>query len=644
MIGRSPVLSTMFRNRFQKKWGRILNFLIFLLVTIHCVLKVLYCTGTYNHNRKPVIMNYYIKLARTALKILAKEGPASLARKGRKYYRLKNQYDIWQKLHENDLMSTKPLNYTPLISVVAPVYNVKREFLVSCIESVRSQTYENWELVLVDDCSTMDEVRSTLLEYEGKERIKIIYREKNGHISACTNTGIENTTGEFVGLLDCDDTLAPNALYEVAKLLNDNKELDFIYSDEDLMTENGKKRMNAFFKPDWSPDTFMSLMYTCHFSVYRRSLLKELGGLRVGYEGSQDYDLVLRVMEKTKKIGHIPKILYHWRARKESTANALSAKPYIKETTVHAKKDALKRRGLTGHLEWEELTRQYRVVYEPHNNPKVSVVIPSKDNYNVLLQCIKSLYDITEYKNFEVLVIDNGSTEENRQRIKKMLSSYGARYEYRPMEFNFSSMCNIGASLTDGELILFLNDDIEIRGGEWLLRLAGHAALPHAGAVGCKLYYPGEKEIQHCGVLNLPIGPGHAFHHFTDKGMVLYYGRNLLEYNFSAVTGACLMVERKKFDEVGGFDESLAVAYNDVELCFKLIEAGYFNVLRNDVVMIHHESVSRGYEDVSKEKLARQKREMKRLYELHPNWKGKDPFYNINLTRDKGDFSFDIPL
>ena len=589
-------------------------------------------------------MNYYLKLLLTGSKILLKEGPRQMVRKGRRFFRLVHQYDIWMQMHEKDQLKTEPLSYRPLISLVVPVYNVQRDFLKECIESVLSQTYDNWELILVDDCSTQEEVCTTLEEYEGREKIKILYRPENGHISACTNTGIEAATGEFVGLIDCDDVLAVNALYEVVHLLNEDSGYDYIYTDEDLMTEDGKKRMNAFFKPDWSPDTFMSLMYTCHFSVFRRSLLTELGGLRIGYEGSQDYDLVLRVMEKTNHIGHVPKILYHWRARKESTANELSAKPYIKDTTVRAKEDALKRRGLQGHLEWEALTSQYRIVYDPINNPKVSVVIPSKDNIDVLSVCLKSLYSVTKYANFELVVVDNGSKNENRKKIESMLQGYGAKYIYEPKEFNFSQMCNRGAEETDGDFLLFLNDDIEICGEEWLSRLVGHAQLPHAGAVGCKLYYPGHTEIQHVGVLNLPIGPGHAFHHFTDADMVLYYGRNLLEYNFSAVTGACLMVDRQKFKEVGGFDESLPVAYNDVELCFKLIDAGYYNILRNDVVMIHHESVSRGYEDVSEEKIQRQMREMERLYELHPNWKGRDPFYNVNLTRDRGDFSFDIPL
>ena len=257
----------------------------------------------------------------------------------KRFYRLKHQYDIWIRLHETDTLVTEMLDYNPLISVVVPVYNVESKMLRACIDSVREQTYSNWELVLVDDHSPMKSVRETLEKYQGQKRIKIIYREKNGHISRCTNTGFAAATGEFVALMDCDDTLAPNALYEVAKLLNRDRTLDYIYTDEDHISENGKQRMDAFFKPDWSPDTFMSLMYTCHFSVFRRTLIEELGGLRPGYEGSQDYDLILRLMEKTDRIGHVPKILYHWRERKESTASDLSAKPYVLETTTKAKEE-----------------------------------------------------------------------------------------------------------------------------------------------------------------------------------------------------------------------------------------------------------------------------------------------------------------
>ena len=584
-----------------------------------------------------------LKKIKKAVRILATGGPAALKTKLKNSYRKKHQYEYWIELHETDQDVTEELAYQPLISVVVPVYNVKSRLLRECIDSVLAQTYTNWELILVDDCSSMRSVRPTLRRYEGRKGVRIIYRKENGHISRATNTGFDAASGEFIGLMDCDDLLAKNALYEVAKLLNQQRDLDYIYSDEDHISEDDRKRMDAFFKPDWSPDTFMSLMYTCHFSVYRRSVINEVGGLRVGYEGSQDYDLLLRVMEKTDRIGHVPKILYHWRERRESTAKQLSAKPYVLQSTVRAKENALSRRGLTGHLEWSEPTKQYRVVYEPQNNPKVSIVIPSKDNHDVLKRCVEGIQNITAYPNREIIVVDNGSTPGNKTKIAEMLRKQNVTYLYRPMDFNFSAMCNIGAKETDGDYILFLNDDIEIQGEEWLSRMLGHCQLAHVGAVGCKLYYPGGEQLQHCGVLNLPIGPGHAFHRFEDKDMIFYYGRNLLEYNFSIVTGACLMVSRAKFDEVGGFDETLPVAYNDVELCFKLIDHGYFNVLRTDVAMIHHESVSRGYEE-SPEKIERQQREMAHLYELHPKWKGVDPCYNPNLTKDRGDFSFDIPM
>ncbi|MCR5701456.1 MAG: glycosyltransferase [Lachnospiraceae bacterium] len=558
------------------------------------------------------------------------------------YLNRTNQYDMWMQENEKNLSEVTKLSYNPLISVVVPVYNVQSNMLRECIESVVNQTYSNWELILVDDFSTQPQVRETLKDYENTDRIHVIYRTENGHISKATNTGIEAATGEYIGLMDCDDVLAVNALYEMAKKLNENKEYDFIYSDEDKLSEDGKKRKDPFFKPDWSPDTFMSLMYTCHFSIFRKTLLDELGGLRVGFEGSQDYDLVLRLMEKTDKIGHVAKILYHWRERKESTASSMTAKPYIVESTKKAKEDALERRGLKGHLEWIDEVAQFRVVYEPMDNPKVSIIIPSKDNYDVLKQCFVSMKENTAYENYEIILVDNGSDEENKKLYEELCKEYNARYEYRPMDFNFSAMCNIGAELATGEYFLFLNDDIEIRGSEWLTRLLGQAQVPHTGAVGARLLYPKDNLIQHCGVLNLPIGPGHAFHQIDDS-INLYWGRNIVDYNFLVVTGACLMVSKQKYDEIGGFEENLPVAYNDVELCFKLAEKGYFNVIRNDVVMIHHESVSRGYDEQSEEKRARQMREMAKLYEMHPKFKnGYDPCYNPNLVKDRGDFSLDL--
>lgn len=570
-------------------------------------------------------------------------------------------YNAWIAANECDILSVEELTYQPFFSVVIPVYNVEDHMLCECIDSVLGQTYKNFEIILVDDASTQESVRKTLGKYEGRDGITIIYRKENGNISRATNDGIKAAKGEFVALCDCDDLYAPNALYEIAKKLNEDSALDYIYTDEDKISEDGKVRRDPFFKPDWSPETFMSYMYTCHLSVFRRAVLEEVSGFRPGFEGSQDYDLVLRVMEKTPHIGHVPKILYHWRMRKESTANAMTAKPYVMNATSKAKEEALERRGQTGKLTLLPEISQYRVTYIPQGNPSVSIIIPSKDNPEVLKMCLTSILQHTDYENYEVVIVDNGSSEENKKKIEDMVQQEEQAgtmkniiYFYEPMEFNFSRMCNIGAEKASGEFLLFLNDDIEISEAvkqnpnltepveQWLTVLTGQAQVSYTGAVGCKLYYPGGIQFQHAGVLNLPIGPGHCLYGMDDD-LNYYYGRNLLDYNFCAVTGACLMVERKKLDEAGGFDEELAVAYNDVALCFRLLELGYYNVLRNDVALVHHESVSRGLDQASEEKEERRKCEMKKLYEKHPKFLGGyDPCYNPNLVPDKGDFSFNM--
>lgn len=572
----------------------------------------------------------------------------------------KSSYRRWIDANECDIMRVTELEYNPLFSVVIPVYNVADNMLRECVDSVLGQTYKNFEIILVDDASTQKSVRKVLGEYEEKPGITVIYREKNGHISRTTNDGIHAAKGEFVALCDCDDLYAPNALYEMAKKLNEDPDLDFIYSDEDHISENGKERSNPFFKPDWSPETFMSFMYTCHLSVYRRALLEELSGLRVGFEGSQDYDLVLRVMEKTMRIGHVPKILYHWRMRKESTANAIAAKPYALEAAEKAKKEALVRRGLKGEVTFLPAIAQYRVTYFPQGNPMVSIIIPSKDNPKMVAMCLDGIVKHTDYENYEVILVDNGSKEENRKEIESLILNYQqagelqVRYIYRPMEFNFSKMCNMGAKEAKGEYLLFLNDDIEVSEEvkksphytagveQWLSVLLGQAQVSYTGAVSCKLYYPGGIQIQHAGVVNLSIGPAHGLYGLNDT-FNYYYGRNLMDYNFCSVTGACLMIDRKKFEEAGRFDEDFPVAYNDVSLCFRLVELGYFNVVRNDVILIHHESVSRGLDRESAEKEERRSREMQKLYEKHPQFlKGYDPCYNPNLVSDSIDFSIDM--
>lgn len=594
-------------------------------------------------------MNKIIKKIKTAWNTLSEEGMLAFLYKFKCIYYPNinigkdnnSKYQSWIKKNEKAITQKEVLAYEPLISVVIPVYNVSEKMLKSCIDSVRKQTYSNWELCLADDASTLPEVKKCLEQYEGTDKIKIKYRKQNGHISACTNTAISMAEGEYIAFMDCDDVMAPNALYEVTKLLNDNRELDFIYSDEDKLSEDGKKRHQPHFKPDWSPDTMMSLMYTCHLGVYRKKIGDELGWLRAGFEGAQDYDFTLRFTEKTNKIGHIPKILYHWRERKESTAINPEAKEYVKEATRKAKEEALERRGIQGEVEWVDGIYQYRVNYIPPKDTLVSIVIPSKDNFEVYKRCVDSILEKTKDIAYEVVTVDNGSSEENRKKYAEYAKKNNINYIYHPMEFNYSKMCNMGVKEAKGNMILLLNDDIEALDGTWMLRMAGHAALKNTGAVGAKLYYPDSKLIQHIGVVSLEAGPSHSFGQMEDEP-VYYFCRNKIEYNYSAVTAACLMVQKKKYLEVGGLDETFAVAYNDVDFCYKLTEKGYYNVSRMDAVLYHYESLSRGSDVIDPEKYGRLMKERTRLYNKHPQFLRKDCFYNPNLTMYRADCSLNL--
>lgn len=581
----------------------------------------------------------------TGLRILREEGPMTflyvLKNKYNKSLQKNSAYYDWIKENEKNIMNQEKLAYNPLISVIVPVYNVVDKQLNDCIQSVIKQTYSNWELCLVDDASTWKNVRKTLKRYEKNSRIKITYREENGHISRATNDGISIAEGEYIAFLDCDDVLAPNALYEMALKLNENPKYDFIYSDEDKISEDGKLRHMPHFKPDWSPDTLMSHMYTCHFGLYRKSIALSIGGIRVGYEGAQDYDFTLRFTEKTDRIGHIPKILYHWRERAESTAINPGSKPYIYEASRKSKQDAIDRRGLKAEIEFIDQIYQYRVNYINNENPLVSIIIPSKDNYDILQRCIDSLVSITEYRNYEIIVIDNGSSKENKDKYQHLCKNHNCKYNYIKMNFNFSSMCNLGASFAKGKLLLFLNDDVEIIDGGWLKRMIGQASLKHTGAVGAKLLYPDSSIIQHTGIINIKAGPVHYLAGLDDANHY-YFARNKMDYNCCAVTAACLMIEKSKFDEIGGFNEDLAVTYNDVDLCFKLVEAGYYNIVRTDVILYHHESISRGNDLMNASKMTRLITEQKRLYEMHPLFDGYDPFYNPNFTQRKNDFSVKV--
>ena len=541
------------------------------------------------------------------------------------------------------------LVYRPLISVVVPVYNAGKNILSECINSVLNQSYDNLEICLADDHSTNEETVMCLREFEKKDsRVKVIYREKNGHISEATNSAISIANGEYIGLLDNDDILHKDALYEVVRVLNKDKNIDMIYTDEDKIALNGK-RYFPHFKPDFSPDTLYSSNYICHFTVLRKNIVEEIGGFRGEYNGSQDYDLFLRFTEKTKNIYHIPKILYHWRMIEGSTSSDASSKNYAYEAGKRALEDSLKRRGVKGKVNLIGTPQMYDIEYEIQGNPLVSIVIPTKDKIDVLKRCLDSIYEKTDYDNFEIIVIDNNS---EAPKTFKILDEFKDRYDnfsyytYK-CEFNYSYLNNEAVKKAKGDYIVLLNNDTEVITNNWLKKMLGYAMQEHVGCVGAKLLYPTDT-IQHCGVV---IGiAGVAAHAFVDTGLdnFGYFGRLIAAYDWSAVTAACLMVKKSKYDEVGGLDEYLKVAYNDVDFNMKILEKGYYNVVLPSVMLYHYESLSRGNDLDEKNK----PRYIEEVNYISKKWgsKGlKDRFYNENLSYyypfyfDKADqkFSFE---
>lgn len=548
----------------------------------------------------------------------------------------KTDYEYWIEDNADKENHYEKFAYNPKISIIVPVYNVLDKHLIPCIESVVNQLYDNWELCLADDCSTWESVRKTLKGYENNPKIKIVYRTENGHISRSSNSALEVATGEFVAFLDCDDLLSPNALYEVVKLLNKNRDLDYIYSDEDKIDDNGKKRKDPFFKPDWSPDTLMSCMYTCHFSVYRRSIANEIGGLRIGYEGSQDHDFALRFTEKTNKIAHIPEVLYHWRTREESTSGSSEAKPYTIKAAYKSKVDALERRGLNANMEFIPVLNQYRVDYISQDNPLISIILQTKDNCKKLEKCLSSIVELTEYTNYEIVLIDNNSLDNNRKYNKKLAEKYNCNYYYLSENLGFSKICNMGSELAGGTYYLFMNDALQVIQADWLNKMIGHAELRHTGAVGTKILTAKDGKILHMGIVNLERGPVYAYHKLEDSAIFLF-GRNRIDFNYVAVSSCCLLVSGEKFKEVGGFNKLLSQRYSEVEFCFRLIEAGFYNVLKTGVVMIAPD-----IENTDHILWEQQDNiiELRKMNELHPNFAGADPFYNHHLCSKVADYSF----
>lgn len=534
--------------------------------------------------------------------------------------------------------------HQPMISIVVPTYNTTPAFLRDAIESVQTQSYENWQLCIADDASTDEEVRTIITEYAKKDpRIKFVFRKKNGHISEASNSALELATGEFVALLDHDDTLWPNALYEIVKAINSDETIDMLYSDEEKISENGKIHEDPYFKPDWSPDQIRCHNYVTHFTVIRTKLINKIGGFRKGVEGAQDWDVILRASREARRIFHIPTILYSWRKASNSTALRADAKGYAWTVQRHVLADDLTERGYKGKVVTTSLLGLWRIRYQL-DMPKVSIIIPTKDQYDLIKQCLESIAEYTTYSNYEIIVVDTGSTDERVWDLYAEHAENGVKVEKWTKPFNFSSVCNFGAQKASGKYYLFLNNDTQVISPAWIEDMVGLAQQDHVGAVGCKLLYPDDR-IQHAGVLlgdgGFPDTPAIAGHLFGgwDNGLQDQYKIMFTEAvrDSSAVTAACIMVAKAKFSEIKGFDESFKIAFNDVDFCLKLRAANYYNVYLPYVQLYHHESVSVGRVERSGRDLELFKEEHRRMAK---KWGeatfARDPFFNPNYVLENG--------
>jgi GT2 family glycosyltransferase len=532
----------------------------------------------------------------------------------------------------------------PRISLIMPVYETPEHWLRACLDSVLSQAYPHWELCIADDASPSARVREVLREYELRDpRVRVAYRSHNGHISEASNSALALASGGFIGLLDHDDELRPHSLLEMAEAITASPQLQLLYSDEDKIDEEGR-RFQPYFKPDWNPDLLLSQNYVCHFTVIRTALAREVGGFRTGFEGSQDHDLILRCSEQLPpaQIHHIPKVLYHWRAIAGSTALARSAKDYASAAGVRAVAEHLQRTGADASA--EELAHgHYRVRWSvPTPAPKVTLIIPTRDRVELLRKCVESVLLRTRYPNYEVVVVDNQSADpEALAYLDELRSRAGVRVLAYDAPFNYSAINNWAAASSDGTLLCLLNNDIEVITEDWLDEMAGHALRPDVGAVGAMLYYP-DDSIQHAGVI-LGVG-GVANHAYVGqhRGHAGHGARAKVAQDLSAVTGACMVVRRSLYQQVGGLDERLQVAFNDIDFCLRLREAGYRNVWTPFAELYHHESASRGTDD-SPEKAERFLGEVRHMETRWGEWLQRDPAYNPNLSLDDLNFGLAFP-
>ena len=578
-------------------------------------------------------------------------------------------YETWfglNKATEKELQEQRknPPEHGPIISIVVPVYRTPEIYLREMIESVVNQTYGNWELCLADASPKGEQLRQDLKKIKGRKtrealmkipdgdteltsvireyqlkdsRIRYEILKENKSIAENSNAAMEMATGDFVGLLDHDDTLEPNALYEVARKICEDDRVDVVYTDEDKINSKGTKHLTPNMKPDFNLDLLRSNNYICHLFVVRRILMEKVGGFRKEFDGAQDYDFILRCTEEAEKIAHVHKVLYHWRTHEKSTSDNPESKIYAFHAGRRAVEAHLQRLGIQAEVEETCDLGYYRVKYPVIGSPMVSILIPNKDQLQTLKKCLKSIWEKTEYTNYEILIIENNSTEkETFEFYKKIDGRHHVRVLYWDKEFNYSSINNFGAAQAKGEYLLLLNNDTEVITKGWMKELLSHCQRPEVGMVGAKLYFP-DNTIQSAGTI---IGMGgmadHAFVNM-DRKKSGYMHRASIQVDMSGVTAACAMVKRAVYEEVHGLEEKMTVAFNDVDLGLKIVTAGYLIVFDPYAELYHYESKSRGVNDEKKERHAR---EVKYTQEKWADFLAAgDPCYNQNLTLAKHNFS-----
>ena len=601
------------------------------------------------HLQPAVVLSKKIeKYAKKGLRYWRSQGSAALA--GKIVAKVKTAstreipYQKWILRHlpsqkELEKQKREKFEFQPKISIVIPLYKTPEKYLRQLVETVKAQTYPNWELCLSDGSGANSPITGLLKELEASdERIKVVSHERALQISENTNAGIEVATGDYIAFADHDDELTPHALFECVKALNKDRKIRVLYSDEDKMSMDGHKFFQPHFKPDYNPDLLCTVNYICHLFVVDRKVIDKVGMLRSEFDGAQDYDFIFRCIEA--EIYHIPKILYHWRCHEDSTAENPESKTYAFEAGKRAIEAHYERTGIHAEVYQGEFLGLYRTRFIRDHDPLISIVIPNKDHIEDLKRCMDSIDKKSTYQNYEYIIVENNSTDEKTFQYYKELeaSNPKAHVVYWDREFNYSAINNYGASFAKGEYLLLLNNDTEIINPDCLEELLGYCMRSDVGAVGARMYYE-DDTIQHAGVV-IGFGgiAGHCFV-LQPRGTTGYCHRIICAQDYSAVTAACMMVKREAFDKVGGLTEELAVAFNDIDFCMKLRAAGYLIVYNPYAELYHYESKSRGLEDTP-EKVARFNKEIQIFEKRWPDiLRNGDPYYNPNLTLKSQDFS-----